>query len=145
MIAENPHFFFFYSLMKWRLYFWNSWCVFQILIISTGLCCSIQHKIKSAKVTLVQTTYVEGNIASLRLLLLAAPWVLCFAFPLCRRQCPRAVLPVVFYHHSFPHPYRLYGVLRIKDKDILVSIDTYKLLRWKRPSFTLVSQTFCEH
>lgn len=54
---------------------------------------------------------------------------------------PRAVLPAVFYHHSFPHPYRLYGVLRIKD--ILVSIDTYKLLRWKRPSFTLVSQTFC--
>ena len=30
-------------------------------------------------------------------------------------------------------------MLRIEDKDILFSVDTYKLLRWKRPAFVLVS------
>lgn len=69
--------------------------MYQVQIISTCWLCPTQHKVKSAEGLLIQRAYVEVSIASLGLLLWAAPWALFFTWAqreaqVCRRLSPHA-------------------------------------------------------
>lgn len=76
--------------------------MYQVQIISTCWLCPTQHKVKSAEGLLIQRAYVEVSIASLGLLLWAAPWALFFTWahresPWCAEDLVH-MLPAMFHH-----------------------------------------------